>query len=168
MIALRNMVKAAVVTAAVFLGVAAVEAGADLVGKEAPEIKADGWFNSEKGVTLKTLRGKPVVVEFWATWCGPCRKTIPHLAELHKKYKDSGLVIVGLTDEPKDKVEEFTKKIEMPYVVGYGSNTSDDYNVKAIPQAFVVNAEGKIVWEGLPSRPEFDKAVEDLVAATKK
>src|SRR4051794_7325019 len=128
MIALRNMVKAAVVTAAVFLGVAAVEAGAGLVGQGASGSKADGRVNSEKGVTLKTLRGKPVVVEFWATWCGPCRKTIPHLAELHKKYKDSGLVIVGLTDEPKDKVEEFTKKIEMPYVVGYGSNTSDDYN----------------------------------------
>src|SRR5688572_15872637 len=122
MSALRNVFKAAVLTAAVVLGVAAVEAGSDLLGKEAPEIKADGWLNSEKGVKLADLRGKPVVVEFWATWCPPCRKSIPHLAELYKKHKDAGLVIVGLTDEPKDKVEDFTKKIEMPYVVGYGSN----------------------------------------------
>ena len=168
MIALRHVIKAAVVTAAVFLGVAAVEAGSNLLGKDAPEIQADGWLNTEKSVTLKDLRGKPVVVEFWATWCRPCRASIPHLAELQKKHKDAGLVIVGLTAEPKETVEAFTKKIEMPYIIGYGSSTSDEYEVKSIPHAVVVGPDGKVLWEGGPHSPEFDKAIDKAIAAAKK
>ena len=125
MFSLRSSLRAVVATSAVLLGVAVIaEEKHALIGKDAPEIKADGWLNS-KGVTLKDLKGKVAVVEFWATWCPPCRKSIPHLAELHKKHKGDGLVIIGLSDEPKDKVEEFSKKIDMPYVVGYGSSSGD-------------------------------------------
>src|SRR4051812_39785410 len=77
----------------------AVRAAEPKVGDAAPEIKAAAWLNSE-ALTLAQLNKKVVVVEFWATWCPPCRKSIPHLIEMNDKYKDKGVVIIGLTDEP--------------------------------------------------------------------
>ena len=120
-----------------------------LVGTEAPEIQAAYWINSEP-LTLKGLRGHVVVVEFWATWCPPCRQTIPHLIELHKQYAGKGVVIVSLTDEPKETVEPFVKEMGMTYAVGGGSLTGRAYGVSGIPSAAVVDPAGKVVWQGHP------------------
>jgi thiol-disulfide isomerase/thioredoxin len=68
----------------------------DLIGKPAPEI-ADGFALNGKAVKLADLKGKVVMIDFWAVWCGPCVATFPHLRELNKEYKDKGLEIVGLT-----------------------------------------------------------------------
>jgi thiol-disulfide isomerase/thioredoxin len=129
-------------------------------GAVAPEINAKGWLNSE-ALTLAGLKDKVAVVEFWATWCPPCRKSIPHLIELAGKYKDKGVVVIGLTDEPKEKVEAFAKQMKMTYPVGVGSTSSREYGVSGIPHAFVV-VGGKIVWHGHPMNG-LDKAVEDAV-----
>ena len=63
------------------------------------------------------LAGKPLLVEFWATWCPPCRKSIPHLNEIYSKYKAQGLQIVGITDEDEATVKKFQKQIPMDYNV---------------------------------------------------
>jgi len=120
-----------------------------LVGKAAPEITATYWLNSP-ALTLQGLRGKIVVVEFWATSCPPCRQTIPHLIELHKQYAGKGVVIVSLTDEPKETVEPFVKEMGMTYAVGGGSLTGRAYGVSGIPSAAIVDPAGKIVWQGHP------------------
>lgn len=132
----------------------------DLVGKEPPAIAAEGWLNAEKPIALPDLKGKVVVVEFWATWCPPCRKSIPHLVELQKKHKDAGLVIVSLTNEPKETVEPFAKEYGMSYAIGYGSTSASAYGVSGIPAAFVVGPDGKIIWAGHPMDEEFEKAIE--------
>jgi len=124
----------------------------------APEIEAGYWINSEP-LTLAGLRGKIVVVEFWATWCPPCRTSIPHLIEMHKRYGPEGVVFISLTNEPQDVVERFVKSMGMPYAVGGGSSTGRAYGVRGIPRAFVVDAEGRIVWEGHPMK-DLDKAIE--------
>lgn len=115
----------------------------------APEIKAGYWLNSEP-LTLAGLRGKVVVLEFWATWCPPCRASIPHLIRLNQEYKDKGVVFVSLTDEPRPTVEPFVKEMRMDYAIGGDSPSSGAYGVDGIPTAFVISPAGRVVWEGHP------------------
>jgi thiol-disulfide isomerase/thioredoxin len=116
------------------------------VGKDLPNL----------GVTyLKgkpDLKGKPAIVEFWATWCGPCRATIPHLNEINKKYKDQGLVVIGITDEQRGAVDNFKRTTPMEYNVAVGGGAiSKKMGITGIPHAFLVGKDGKIVWHGHPA-----------------
>lgn len=138
-----------------------------MVGTEGgpPEISAAAWKNWKsadgKPPTLAGLRGKVVAVEFWATWCGPCVAGIPHLNELHTRHKDEGLVILSLTDQAAAAVEKFVEARGdgMSYPIGMGSETGDAYGVSGIPQAFVIDRTGKLVWEGHPADKGFDAAI---------
>jgi len=98
------------------------------------------------------LHGKPAIIEFWATWCPPCRKSIPHLNEIYQKHKDK-LVIVGVTDEDKKTVEGFRKTLPIDYTVGYdeGSKLMQKIGIEFIPQALLVDSTGKVVWAGFPT-----------------
>jgi thiol-disulfide isomerase/thioredoxin len=98
------------------------------------------------------LNGKPLLVEFWATWCPPCRKSIPHLNEIYSKYKTQGLEIVGITDEDEATVKKFQKQIPMDYNVAINTPQSiyKQFGIEAIPTAFLVDKGGKIVWSGHP------------------
>ena len=118
----------------------------DWVGKELPKLTVD---YIEKNPDLV---GKPMIVEFWATWCPPCRASIPHLNEFNKKFKDKGLVVIGITDEDKRDVVKFRKTVPMEYNVAIdkGGKLSAQFGISGIPQAFIVGKDGKIVWEGHP------------------
>jgi thiol-disulfide isomerase/thioredoxin len=118
-------------------------------GGAAPEIKAGYWLNSDP-LTLDGLKGQVVVLEFWATWCPPCRVSIPHLIQLHKEYKDKGVVFVSLTDEPRGTVEPFAKEMGMGYAIGGDSSSSEAYGVRGIPTAFIISRQGQVAWEGHP------------------
>jgi thiol-disulfide isomerase/thioredoxin len=98
------------------------------------------------------LTGKPVLVEFWATWCPPCRKSIPHLNEVYAKYKDKGLTIVGITNEDEATVKKFQEKIPMNYNVAINAPQEllEQFGVDGIPTAFLVDKTGKVVWTGHP------------------
>ncbi len=130
-----------------------------------PEISAAAWRNWKReggaAPSLTSLKGKVVVVEFWATWCGPCVAGIPHLNELHTKHADEGLVILSLTDQAAAAVEKFVdgKGAGMSYAIGMGSESAGDYGVSGIPQAFVIDRGGTLVWEGHPADKGFDAAV---------
>jgi thiol-disulfide isomerase/thioredoxin len=95
---------------------------------------------------------KPILLEFWATWCSPCRESIPHLNELHAKYKDRGLVIIGVTDEPSGVIRKFQRDTPMDYAVATdsGGKLNKDMGVDGIPHAFLADTSGKIVWDGHP------------------
>jgi thiol-disulfide isomerase/thioredoxin len=133
------------------------------------EINAQAWVNwsGDAPPTLARLKGKVVVVEFWATWCGPCVAGIPHLNELHKKHAKDGLVILSLTDQDHTAVEKFVKDRGdgMSYPVGMGSTSGADYGVAGIPHACVIGRDGKLVWQGHPGEPAFDEAVESALQA---
>jgi len=115
----------------------------------APEIQVAYWLNSDP-LTLADLRGKIVVLEFWATWCPPCRITVPHLTRMYNAYKDKGVAFISLTDEPRRRVEPFVKAMKMPYPIGGGSPTGRVYRVRGIPHAFIISPAGEVVWEGHP------------------
>jgi thiol-disulfide isomerase/thioredoxin len=132
------------------------------VGEEAPEIAAAAWLNWDgpKPPSLKSLRGKVIVVEVWATWCGPCVAGIPHLNEVYDKHAKQGLVVLSLTDQAKkDYIENFMKGTPMHYTVGIGSQAVEDYGVTGIPHAFIIGRDGKVLWSGQPSEDDFEKTI---------
>ena len=133
-------------------------AGKSNIGKKITEIKAD--YVKAKPVTA----GKPMMVEFWATWCGPCVASIPHVNEIHKKYEAKGLVVIGLSDEPNQVIKPFAKAKNMEYNVGTdkGGKLSKELGLTGIPHAILVNKAGEVVWEGHPAGLK-DEEIEKLL-----
>jgi thiol-disulfide isomerase/thioredoxin len=134
--------------------------------RQPKEINAKGWINTGP-LTLESLKGKVVVVEFWATWCPPCRASIPHLIDLRNKLDKSKVEIIGLTDESQSQVEGFAKDMKMNYSVGTGSTSGEAYGVRGIPHAFIIGTDGLIAWEGHPLDPAFESTLMKLADAVK-
>jgi thiol-disulfide isomerase/thioredoxin len=100
----------------------------------------------------RVVAGRPLLFEFWATWCPPCRASIAHLNELEQKYHERGLQIVGITGEDKAVVEAFRARVPMDYTVALdGDQTiAREFQVQAIPQAWLLDKDGRIIWSGHP------------------
>ncbi len=101
-----------------------------------------------KAITLSKYRGKIVLIDFWATWCPPCRRGIPDLISLQKEYKNKLVVIgISLDTDTKDNVVPFMKKIGINYRVAYGTNevVAAYGNIESIPTSFVIDQKGRIV-----------------------
>jgi thiol-disulfide isomerase/thioredoxin len=122
-----------------------LRAAEPIVGEKPPEIKLDEWISAQPDTA-----GKPILLEFWATWCPPCRKSIPHLNELHEQYKDKSLVIIGVSDEDATVVKNFQKATEMKYPNGLSKDLVQKYGVNGIPHAFLIGKDGKLLWHGHP------------------
>lgn len=143
------------------------------VGDAAPALEVTEWVKGEP-VKLADGKGEKVyVVEFWATWCPPCRRSIPHLTELQRKYKDRGVVIVGVTMEDPGEVKPFVEDMgaKMDYTVAVDGEqkAANAYmmaaGVQGIPHAFVIDKEGKIAWHGHPMDEAFEAKLEELAPA---
>ena len=98
--------------------------------------------------------GTALLVEFWATWCPPCRESIPHLNALHQKYRSKGLVIIGISDEDPSAVTRFRKKTPISYSVACdpGGRFRQQFGITGIPQSFLVGKDGRIIWQGSPTQ----------------
>jgi thiol-disulfide isomerase/thioredoxin len=119
---------------------------ADLTGKTAPAFEVKGLDG--KAYSLESLKGKPVLLDFWATWCGPCRKSMPLLEKLHAAYKDQGLVVLAVdTGEDRNTVAEFLKTSPMPYPAALSGESGilEAYQVSAFPTFVMIGRDGKVV-----------------------
>jgi peroxiredoxin len=103
---------------------------------------------------LQDLRGKVVLVNFWATWCPPCRKEMPDLNALYNKYRDQGFVVLAISDEDAAKVAPFIAehKISYPVLLDPGRKVNDIFVVEGIPKSFVYDRSGKLVAQSIDMR----------------
>jgi len=111
---------------------------------------------SDKTWTFSELRGKVVLVNFWATWCPPCRKEMPDLDQLYKRFGSKGLVVLGISDEEMGKVEPFVreKTVSFPVLLDPGRKVHKMFVVEGIPKSFVYDREGKLVAQSIDMRTQ--------------
>ena len=140
----------------------------DRLGKPAPPLKGLEWV---KGKPVQLEKGSVYVVEFWATWCGPCRVSIPHLTELQHQFKDKGVTIIGISNETVSTVKPFVEAQaeNMDYTVAADAarqafkDYMEAFNVRGIPHAFIVGKDGNLLWHGHPMAG-LDNVLEKVVA----
>jgi len=157
------------------------------IGSPAPALDVEHWVQDGNGFFKPVTEFKPgnvYVVEFWATWCGPCISSMPHLAELQEKMRGQNVQIISISDEPLETVESFLNRetrnkageqttfaaITAAYCLTTDPDRSshEDYmeaaNQPGIPTAFIVGKDGKIEWIGHPM--EMDEPLDQVVAGT--
>lgn len=133
---------------------------------KAPDFKLK--LTNGKDIKLSDYKGKIVIVDFWATWCPPCRKGIPDLIEIQKKY-DKKLVVIGISldTDTKDDVIPFIKKYGINYPVAFGNmEVVQAYgNIQAIPTSFIIDQKGNIVdtHVGLVDKMVYINKIEQLL-----
>jgi thiol-disulfide isomerase/thioredoxin len=118
------------------------------VGEAAPSIEPAEWLNAKGPVTWDSFKDRLVLMDMWATWCGPCMRSIPELIKLHEAYEKKGLTVIGHSvNEDAATVKPIVEKMKMSYLVAIGGTTG--YKSGTIPHAWLVSG-GKVVWTGNP------------------
>lgn len=151
------------------------------IGDAAPKLEISHWIKGSP-IDFEKNKGENVyLIEFWATWCGPCIQSMPHMTELQKKYKNKNLVVVGVTDEPKNVAGPFIKKMgnkagytfacDSPSMTPMGpmGKTYKSYMLAAgqngIPTAFIITKDLKVAWIGSPFAG-MDSVLEEVLNGT--
>ncbi len=133
--------------------------GSILLNHSAPDFETK-TLTGEK-VRLSELRGKVVMLDFWASWCGPCRKELPDVAKLYSEYKDKGLVLYGVDDEGRGVASKYLEKagLALPTLDDSSERATRLYRVISIPTVFLIDPDGKIVkWINGSRSEEFLRA----------
>lgn len=120
--------------------------------------------NQGNKITLSDLRGKVVILDFWATWCPPCKAAIPKLIELYNKYQNQGVIVIGIALDEKDKVIKLVQEMGINYPVLFDDQvTSKNYEIQSIPTLFVIDQKGKQVHKEIGFSEEGFKTIEEKV-----
>lgn len=136
------------------------------IGQRAPALRAKTVGDEARAVELSKLRGKPVVIDFWATWCGPCRPMSEQLGKLSEKVGD-GAHFVGVTSESRSAVQKHLKTHASKFPVATtDEKVMQEYFIASYPTVFVLDEKGKVagVFVGLGHMPQIRKLVEKLAA----
>ena len=141
-----------------------------LEGKAPPAIRVKEWVNLEgEGPTLASLRGKVVVLRVWATWCGPCRKSVPEVKRIFSTYKDRGLAIVSVhTTRGGENAAAFVREHEVPWPVGVddGDKTANAFGtVAGKPDYCLIDRAGILRFADI-EEVELERAVKLLLGET--
>jgi peroxiredoxin len=138
-------------------------------GAKAPEIGLKDL--SGKTVDLASLAGKVVIVDFWATWCAPCREEMPELQKFYKKYNAKGLEIVGISvDKAPDGIKEFVSKLKVTFPIAHddGHKVADKYSPPRMPSSYIIDRKGVVRYVHGGYRAgdaaQFEKEIQELLA----
>lgn len=122
--------------------------------QQAPELQVSQWLQAPAGFTGQSaeLRGKVVVLEFWATWCAPCVSAIPHLNQLADQFRDKGVVFVAITQDDEDRLSPFLAKQPMNAIIGIDTERTNwnTFGVLSIPHAVLIGKNGHIIGVTFP------------------
>ena len=152
----------------VVLAVAAISAAALAKSSRAPDFRLPGV--NGRPVSLSQYRGKVVLLDFWATWCGPCRSEIPSFVALQKKYRKQGLVVIGLSiDQGGSRVvADFARRNKVNYPVAIADDAVRQAygGISAIPTTFLINRRGEIAkrYVGAMPRQAFEGDIKPLLS----
>ena len=134
----------------------------EMQGQPAPKLALKGWINAEP-MTLKKLKGKIVVLDFWATWCGPCLASIPHTNELMEKYSKQGVVIIGVcAKRGAEKMADTVKQRGIKYPVAEDTGTIASYKANSYPDYYIIDRNGALRWADIANR-DVEKAIKILL-----
>jgi len=138
----------------------------DFLWAKAPELVVEKWLSAKP-----ETKGKYVLIEFWATWCGPCRRSIPLLNKFHKTFGDE-LVVIGISDEKEADVRKLTDpKIEYYSAIDTQARMKNKMGVFGIPHAIVLEPDGYVIWQGFPLLKDYElteKIIEKILAIGRK
>lgn len=136
---------------------AAADASA-VVGRFAPTVHLE-WLDGSPATGLESLRGRVVLLEFWRTWCGPCRQQVGHLNELHEQFEADGLVTIAVSNEPADLLRSTASELGIRYATARteGEQAEGPYGIRSVPRAFLIDRAGVLVWAGHPATLETER-----------
>ena len=136
--------------------------------RKAPELQVEGWLNGP-GPTAEELHGKVIVLDAWAFWCMPCRAQAPELVTLHRKYRDRGVVFLGLTIEGFEanaQNQRFLKDTKITWPNGYGAEKMfQELKADTIPQRWVIDRKYNLIWTESSNEP-IEAAIDRALAET--
>lgn len=136
---------------------------ASYLNRNAPKFIVEEWISDPPNTS-----GKFVLIDFWATWCGPCRKVIPELNKFHEEFKND-LVVIGVSDESKRKVEGFLNpKIHYYSAIDTEKRLKKSYEVKGVPHCVLIDPNGIVRWEGFPMLKGYELTSEVIGGIIKK
>lgn len=147
---------------------AASRAGGQGVGEPLPTVRLEG-FSQTTAKSFDDYSGRAVMFEFFAYWCGPCARSVPHVNEIQERWGPKGLSVIGVTDESPSLTKPWISANKATYAYAYdpGSELSRIFKVSSIPRAVIVGADGTVLFNGHPAEVDdalLAKAVEGAVA----
>jgi len=174
-----RLTAATLVAAAALTATAHAQSSSLSLGDQAPTLANTTWIQGEP--VSHWQQGEVYVLDFWAPWCGPCIASMPHVNELHKKYKDDDVTVIGVSIWPRDNMTPTAQFVE-EHVVSEDANEKMLYSVaedingatakafmdatgsRGIPTVMIIDQQGRLAWYGHPMDKDFDKSLEQVVA----
>ena len=162
-----NWIKPILVVAAMLFAAGQIQAASTAAGP-APDFTLKS--NTGKNIKLSELRGQVVMINFWASWCGPCRQEMPLLDQLYQRYQPMGFTLLGVNvEEDSAAADKILKEIPVSFPVLYDnkSKVSESYQVQAMPSTFLIDRDGKLRYLHKGYRPgtedDYQKQIRELI-----
>lgn len=140
---------------------------AKLIAPQTRQAAPDLALNDQSGktISLSTLKGKVVLLDFWGVWCGPCREKLPKTQDIHDEFKDKGLAVVGIHSNSRTEgMADFIGQENITFPIGIDpGHIADDYSVNAWPTYYLIDKQGRIAWgpqHGLPSERQIQSLLD--------